>query len=351
MRKMLFMYFIVPCILMNQGCKISFLSPEDDIANNAFSSFDCCLRIRDSAMILIDLNTTDTNLVYQWETTLGKIEGQGKEVTYVAPDGKGTSTLHVRVLSGQSVLYERSFSIYIYKQLVILKADDLTYYESSDLSPNWYRFIDFINTQKIAAGIGIKGYSLVAGNSSYYALVTSLQRSGYFEIWNHGYTHLLNGTNESGEEYDEFYNTSYEYQKNHLLITQNLAKAKLDITLHTFGAPGNAIDTNTLRVIDENSDIKVWLNGDEHSQKVVLKEGGCFIEYPIFFPSYQNFLADYDPNKVYYLFQFHPNEWNDQGFEEYKKIIIHLIQMDVTFITPYEYYQSFYLRNSLKVTG
>ncbi len=351
MRRMLFMCFIVPSILMYQGCKTSLLSPEDNTANNVFSSFDCCLRISDSTKIMIDLNTNDTDLVYQWETTLGKIDGQGKEVTYVAPDERGTSTVHVRVLSGQSVLYEKFFSIYIYRQLVILKADDLTFYDSDVLSSNWFRVIDYIKIQKITMGIGLKGYSLVDGNSSYDALVSALQRSGYFEIWNHGYTHLLSGTNESGEQYDEFRNTSYEYQKNHLLMTQNLAKAKLGITLHTFGAPGNSIDANTLRVIDENSDIRVWLNGDERSQKVVLKEEGCFIEYPIFFPSFQSFLMDYNPAKAYYLFQFHPNKWNDHGFEEFKKIIAYLMQAEVTFITPYEYYSNFYLRTNLRVPG
>jgi Uncharacterized protein conserved in bacteria (DUF2334) len=351
MKRMLFLYLIVPCVLMNQGCTISFLGPENDTAYNAFSSFDCCLRIGDSTKILMDLNSTDTNLVYQWETTLGRIEGQGKEVTYVAPDGKGSSIIHVKVLSGQSVLSEKFFSIYIYKQLVILKADDLTFYSSDVLSPNWFRFIDYIKNQNIVAGIGIKGYSLADGNSSYDALVTSLQRGGYFEIWNHGYTHLLNGTNELGELYDEFQNTSYEYQQQHLMMTQNLAKAKLDLTLHTFGAPGNSIDDNTLRAIDQNNDIKVWLDGDDRSKKVVLKEEGCFIEYPIFSPSFQSFLTDYSSNKVYYVFQVHPNKWSDRGFDEFTKIITHLKEADVTFITPYEYYCNFYLHADLRGTG
>ena len=58
---------------------------------------------------------------------------------------------------------------------------------------------------------------------------------------------MSNGVNEDGEIYHEFWNSPYEYQKEHLLKTQTLFKEKLNITSHTFGAPGNAIDSNTVK--------------------------------------------------------------------------------------------------------
>lgn len=318
---------------------------QDVVVHNAFSSFDCCLRVKDSTTIRIDLNSPPTNPLYQWETSVGGIEGQGNQVTYIAPDSGGTSRVHLRVLSGNSLLYEKYFAIFVYKQLVILKADDLKFFISDILPPQWDRFIGYIKSKDIVAGLGLIGYSLVEGNSSYCALVASLQRSGNFEIWNHGYAHELQ------EQSDEFRNTSYEFQMNHVLLTQDLAKAKLDITLHAFGAPGDAIDSNTIKVVDAVDDITVWLNGDPHSKKVVLSVGGCNIESPTFHPNYPEFVNAYSPDSGHYLFQFHPYEWDDQGFEEFQRIIEYLIQAGVTFVTPTQYYESFSSKTSVRASG
>ena len=94
---------------------------------------------------------------------------------------------------------------------------------------------------------------------------------GSFEIWNHGYNHKLNGINENGETYHEFWNTTSDYQKEHLEKTQELALEKLGITLRAFGAPGNNHDSITLDVMNENDDIKVWFYGNPESNKIVLE--------------------------------------------------------------------------------
>ncbi len=345
MRKIAFIFFMVCCISMNPSCNFISLSPEDVVVHNPFSSFDCCLRVKDSTTIRIDLVSSPTNPQYQWETSIGTIEGQGNQVTYIAADSAGTSRVHLRVLSGNSVVYEKYFAIFVYKQVVLLKADDLKYFISDILPPQWDRFIGYIKSKNIVAGLGLIGYSLVEGSPSYSATVASLQRSGNFEIWNHGYTHELQG------QFDEFQNTTYDFQMNHLLLTQNLAKEKLDITLHAFGAPGDYIDSNTTKVIDAVDDITVWFNGDPHSKKVVLSVGGCYIESPIFHPNYPDFVSAYSPDSGRYLFQFHPYEWDDNGFENFQRIIEYLMQAGVTFVTPTQYYESFSSKTIVRATG
>ena len=122
-----------------------------------------------------------------------------------------------------------------------------------------------------------------------------------------------------------------------MLKTQNLAKEKLGITLHTFGAPGNKIDENTVKVIDELDDIKVWYYGLKESSKMVLNRT-VNIESPTGNPNYQKFINNYKPQNNYLALQIHPNRWDDTKFDEFKKIIDYLIGEGFTFIKPYEYY-------------
>ena len=149
---------------------------------------------------------------------------------------------------------------------------------------------------------------------------------------------MLNGIDVNGEKFHEFWKTSYADQKKHLLKTQDLAKEKLGITLHTFGAPGNAMDDNTLKVIEECDDIMVLFFGSDNFSKLDLKRFSS-IEYPTHNPDFQKFQLNYDAEKPYQVFQGHPNSWDEQRFTEFTKIIDFLVQNEVTFINPYEYYR------------
>jgi len=67
-------------------------------------------------------------------------------------------------------------------------------------------------------------------------------------------------------------------------------------------------------------------------------------KYPYTLNSHYRRNYQYEPKKskcpsIYPALQIHPNFWDENGFSEFKKIVNFLIQNDVTFITPYEYYQ------------
>ena len=329
------------CIQFVQCRRDLSTSTRNNDQNDMRSTYDSHLMVGDSTKIAVIVDTSRTpNLTFQWQVNLVRIEGQGKEITFVAPSKCDTSTVHLRVLSSDVMVYEKFFPIYVYKQVVLLKADDMAFAGSGIIAAQWHRFFEFVKSKNIKAGIGIIGYSLFEGNADYLTLLDSLQSSGYFELFNHGFTHN-SGINDSGGTYYEFCNTPYEIQSKHMIASQNLARAKLNITLHAFGAPADRIDANTLRVVDESDDINVWFNGNPNSKKVILKEFGCHIETPAFYPSYQKFIQNYDPNRAWYLFDLHPNIWDEQRFNEFKKIIEYLIQNNVTFIMPDEYYRFF----------
>lgn len=225
-----------------------------------------------------------------------------------------------------------------FKQFIILKADDLNFDRNHIVTLQWQRFINYILEKNIKAALGLIGNSLEKGNAAYIDYIKNLDSTGNFEIWNHGFDHIVNQVNERGERYHEFRNTSFEYQKTQLLKTQELARQKLNMTLHAFGAPGNAYDQNTIAALAEIKELKVWFFGPQNSSLLALKRYSE-IEYPTHNPDYQKFMQFYNPKREYLALQIHPNSWNDQRFEEFKKIIEQLIADGATFITPCQYYR------------
>lgn len=299
------------------------------------------LRVGDSTFIRIESATENLfNYHFKWKTNLGLIDSSGSQVNYYAPDNTGEAELTLEIYKQDNLKKKYSFSISIFNQLIILKADDLLYDQKKILTDNWKRFLHYVVSKKIKSSVGIVVNSLNTDDERYFGLLKYLNKTGYIELWNHGYEHLLGGQLADGSPYDEFRHSSLEYQKEQLRKSQELAKAKLGITLRAFGAPGNAIDSTTILALNEFEEIKVWLFGLEGSEKLVL-ERSAEMEYPIGKPDYENFVQNYDSTRVYLVFQIHPNQWEEKQFEEFKKIIEFLKERRTTFILPYEYYNSF----------
>jgi hypothetical protein len=214
------------------------------------------------------------------------------------------------------------------KQVIILKADDFIF------SEQWVRFIRYIENKKIKVSLGVVGKQLY--NESLCDWIKSLSINNNIEFWNHGLTHEC-------KEYFEFKGSSYEYQLTHLQKAQQLFKDKVGITVHTFGAPCNAIDENTSQALADIEEIKIWYYGKTDSIKLCLERKGN-IESPIMQPNYNEFIERYNQDKLdqydYLALQIHPGFWDDKGWEDFEKIIDFLNQKEVVFMTPFEYYQS-----------
>lgn len=321
------------------------------------------LKINDSTTISIASNDKfdAQNNIITWGCNIGTIKGFGKRITFISPNFKGMAIIEAKITDKDNNVYAESVKILVYKQLIMLKADDFGYkrkaysvlalarrFKKMILSrgvsgrfrskSRWKKFTDFVVEKEIKASLGLIGNFLENNNIGFISYTKKLLQTGFFEIFNHGYDHkriILD--QETGVESCEFKNTQYEYQKSHILKTQELVKNKLKLNIHTFGAPENAIDDTTNRVISEINNIKVWYFGLNNSDKLTLPRVSN-IEFPFFHPNYLKFKANYNCDKPYLVLQIHPTSWNKKRFDEFKKIIEYLIAMDVTFINPYEYY-------------
>jgi hypothetical protein len=302
--------------------------------------FSKLVKVSDSTRISVKSDDSLSNTYeFRWQANFGVIDSSGGEVMYYAPDSIGEAIVELDIYNQSDFISKHTFNISIFRQLIILKADDLIYDKKKILSDNWTRFLHYVVSGKIKSSVGLIGNSLETEDERYFHLLKYLNRTGVIELWNHGYDHLLDAHDLSGELYDEFRNKSLEYQKEQLRKTHELTKEKLDLTIRTFGAPGNAIDSITILALDAFDEIKVWFFGLDGSGKLVLRRN-AEIEFPTGNPNYNSFIQNYDSSKDYLVFQIHPNQWDENQFNSFKEIISYLRTRHVTFILPYEYYNS-----------
>ncbi|HEY9249433.1 MAG TPA: DUF2334 domain-containing protein [Rariglobus sp.] len=225
---------------------------------------------------------------------------------------------------------------------VVLKLDDLAT-GGGNVPRNWKRITDFALERKIKLSVGIITQSLETANPSYIGYIRDLRKTGLIEFWFHGYDHKM--WEEGGQKLQEFKGTSYERQKDHFVKSQALAKEKLGFAFTTFGSPFNGFDENTFKVFAEDPDMKVFLYATPADQakipgKVILERVGWVnIEDPLFVPNADKFIAGYLKNakgRSYYVIQGHPNQWNDERWAEFVRLVDYLQQNHIPIVTPTE---------------
>jgi peptidoglycan/xylan/chitin deacetylase (PgdA/CDA1 family) len=226
--------------------------------------------------------------------------------------------------------------------VVVLKVDDLST-GGGNVPRNWKRITDFALERKIKLSIGVIAQSLGTANPSYINYIKDLQKSGLVEFWFHGWDHK--SWEENGQKLQEFKGTSYEHQKASFVNSQALAQEKLGFVFTTFGSPFNGMDENTFKVFAEDPDMKVFLYANRSDQakipgKVILERvGGVNIEDPLFVPNADKFIAGYLKNakgRSYYVIQGHPNQWNDERWAQFVKLVDYLQENHIPIVTPTE---------------
>jgi len=235
-------------------------------------------------------------------------------------------------------LVSTCFSSFQGQLKIILKLDDLASLNGS----NSFKLVtDYLAENKIKAGLGIIGNRV--DNKSKQALQSLIDlkdenANDIFEFWHHGYDHII----------PEFKGRDYAYQKDHFERGNQSVLNVLGIQMNTFGAPENAIDDTTFQVVNENPDYHVfffnWLpncTSTEHlvivNQRADMENGPGNVNYEYFVQRY-NYTTQFWHD--YLVLQGHPNVWQAEQLEEFKKIINFLKDKGVEFVLPNDYYLS-----------
>lgn len=221
-------------------------------------------------------------------------------------------------------------------QVAILKLDDVIAHRArggSPVSPRWQRVADFIEKSNLKASFGIIGYSLEQDNKPYFDWIKNLHQKGIIEFWNHGYRER-----KAGDRKGEF-ESSLEEQTAALQRTQTLAKEKLGITLRAFGEHWSGTNEDTEKALEALPDIRMRFYGPKNSKKFVF-ERVLTLENPTFVPDFEKFKERYEKfakDKARLALQGHPNNWDDNRWQGFLKIIEYLKSKGCVFMTPSEY--------------
>lgn len=220
---------------------------------------------------------------------------------------------------------------------IILKADDFQYDSKKSISISWLRFLNYVIENNLSACLGVIGNTIKKANDKFLYQVNDIEKSGNFELFNHGYNHFLGKW--FLKSISEFKNTPLWYQQKNILKTQDIGKSELGIIFRTFGAPGNAIDHNTKTALERNNELEVWFFGIQPSTQFVLNRY-TNAEYPTSNPNFIRFKESFKNERDYTVLQLHPHSWDKNQFNEFKKIINYFKekQESFRFITAYNYF-------------
>lgn len=298
------------------------------------------VRVGDSITVATAYSgSEELNFEYEWSSGAGEVVGNGALVKYYAPETKGEGMIFLKATDQFGRVYLDSAKILVYKQFVVLKADDLIFDNIKTIPSNWSKFINYVEKRNLKASIGIVGNSLEYGTQDYFNVIKRIHSRGFIEFWNHGHDHIVNSVNGKGEKYHEFKNSSLEFQTSQIKKTQDLAVKKLGFPFRTFGAPGNAIDENTIKAIEADTTLKVWFYGHPSTKLNLARHASCEIEYPVHNPDFDKFKENYQELSSMIVLQIHPNSWEELRFGQFHEVVDFLINKEVTFINPFEYYQ------------
>ena len=200
----------------------------------------------------------------------------------------------------------------------------------------YFRVVKFLEEKDIVAGFGVVVNSIEDADGAYIDWLRRIAREngGRVEFWNHGWDHYMKGN------VCEFKGTGLAHQREHLAKSQDVFREKTGIVMHALGTAGNACDSDTPKALAERPDITVWIYGGEKNTggKLVLRRT-FNLEYAVGKIDFNKFAGPYKSRRLddYAIIQGHPNIWNDQSFEEFKKVVGQLLDDGWIFTTPHEF--------------
>lgn len=204
---------------------------------------------------------------------------------------------------------------------IIFKFDDLRSVNTSIL-----KLDKIIQREKIKITWGVIGKTFAEQNKEDHEWARKALQSGLYYFWNHGYTHIPG----------EFSKLSYKEQVSHLQKTQSVLKEIFNIESNVFGAPHNAINDDTLKAVEQITELKYWFFGNENYSKTNMKEV-IALEYPLFRPNYKEFKKNYqNATESLLVLQGHPSYWHWSELYQFKRIIHFLKSENCNFIFPNE---------------
>jgi hypothetical protein len=245
--------------------------------------------------------------------------------------------------------------------VVMLKLDDLVRHgkgPAATVSPRWQRVTDFLEGEKIKGSFGLLAESLEGDCPAYVKWIKQRAAGGWVEIWHHGY--YIRGLPEELKvkgRTAEYVGGTAADQAAMFNKSLTLAKEKLGLDLVAFGPHSTAVDAATYEALEGVPQIRlVWFYGPPkgvRTSKVVVQRL-MELERPLFVPNPEALKDSFEKKRAtlpYIAVQGHPNQWDDERFENFKKAVLYLRGQGCRFITPSEFLAAHAARNGGQAGG
>lgn len=230
--------------------------------------------------------------------------------------------------------------------LVMLKLDDLARQgkgAQATVSARWQKTTDFLEGEKIKASYGILVDSLEGDCPTYVDWIKKRMAAGYIEMWNHGYYSRFPAELKVNGRTGENVGATAAEQEALFKKTLALAKEKLGIDLVAFGPHSTHTDNATYEALENIPQIRmVWFYGPTKGAKTskFIVKRLMELEKPIFVPNFEQLKENFEKKRAtlpYIAIQGHPNSWDDERFENFKKVVLYLREQGCRFVTPTEF--------------
>lgn len=223
-------------------------------------------------------------------------------------------------------------------QIILLKLDDVIARRvgTKPVSDRWQKVHDYLIAQGIKGSFGVITESLEKDTPMYFQWLKDVQAAGRIELWMHGYK--MRGATDTGE----FENGTAAEQRAILAKGKRLAKEKLGFDLPAFGPHWSGTTDATDEAMEGVPEVKIWLYGPARPKFFTRLSipRVMALENPTFVPDADKFIAFYEKHaaqKDVLVLQGHPEQWTDERWTGFTKIIDFLKSKNVVFMTPSEY--------------
>jgi len=293
----------------------------------------------------------------QWTATAGDAHSDGAGgYVYVAPADPGRVFIHLAVNTAQGLWGECAVPVQVYRQFIILKADDFGVTSVENLQ-RYTSYIDSLASRGVKTSVGMIASGCVNPTADLRAKVTAWRESGLVEFFNHGYDHAyytptgtkgasdaaLLGDDLRDKDYPagttyEFQGRPYAEQLDHLTRAQQTILDTYGFQMHTFGAPFNKIDSNTTLAVQALGQFNMWYFGPPDPNVYSVSRGGGEIEVSTSVPSLSTYTTTHDLTRDVVVLQHHPagKAFHD-NWSEFIGILEQIHTDEGTYVLPGEY--------------
>ena len=274
----------------------------------------------------------------------GSVRAADGGYLFTPPDKAGRAFVHLVVREGEKVIAESAVPVLVYRQIVLLKADDFCA-TPPDRVERWRRYVDEVVVHRgIKTSLGVIGERVEQPSPEFARWVDSWKAGGLVEFFIHGYDHghyvrenplakivwesmtpeEAQGVKKPPEEATfEFQGRPMEEQLAHLAATQQIVQNVFGIRMRSFGASFNKWDQSTVEAMGElGQNIDVWFAGSQASGLFIIPRGGGEIENKDGVPDAECYRKIHDPSCRMIFLQHHPPfEPFTKGWNQFLEIL------------------------------